>query len=220
MRKAGVLALIAQNQQAFLKLAAGLGVQQVVVLAAVVVFPGRGVGVAGPFVVFAGGDAVADHLGHVARRHTHAGHGVVAAGRVVDPIFQVVFVAPFVVQPGRAVAFGLALGVVGAAGALPVLGPGQKLHRRQFAEVVHKALPVQPAAEAIPPHQHFVVVDGLIMFDGVPQSGVPSFCVDQRSHLSHRLAIWLANLARSLLAPPWLCWMTAISRLPMLTRRS
>ena len=41
-----------------------------------------------------------------------------------------------------------------------------------------------------------------------------------RSHLSHSEAIWLAKRARSLLAPPRLCSMTTMSRLPMLTSRS
>ena len=156
-----------------LELGAGRGVQQVVVLAAVIIVPGRGVGVLAAEIVAARGDAVADHLGHIPARHAHAGHGVVAVRRVVDPIFQVVAVAPLVVQPGGAVAFGLALGVVGAAAALPVFGPGQELDRRELAQIMREALPVQPAAEAVAHDPHFVVVDGLVMFDRVPQRAAP-----------------------------------------------
>ena len=131
--EAGVLALVAQNQQAGLQLLAGLGVQDVVVPAAVIVLPRRGVGVLVALIVLAGGNAVTDHLGHVAGGHPHTGHGMVAVRRVVDPVFQMVLVAALMVQPGGAVALGLALGVVGAARPLPVFGPGPELHGGQLA---------------------------------------------------------------------------------------
>ena len=131
--EAGILALVAQNQQAGLQLLAGLGVQDVVVPAAVIVLPRRCVGVLVALIVLAGGNAVTDHLGHVAGGHPHTGHGVVAVRRVVDPVFQMVLVAALMVQPGGAVALGLALGVVGAARPLPVFGPGPELHGGQLA---------------------------------------------------------------------------------------
>ena len=131
--EAGILALIAQDQQAGLQLLAGLGVQDVVVPAAVIVLPRRGVGVLVALIVLAGGNAVTDHLGHVAGGHPHTGHGMVAVRRVVDPVFQMVLVAALMVQPGSAVALGLALGVVGAARPLPVFGPGPELHGGQLA---------------------------------------------------------------------------------------
>ena len=53
----------------------------------------------------------------------------VSVRRVVNPVFQVVAVAALVMQPGCAVAFRLALGIVGAAVALPVFGAGPELHR-------------------------------------------------------------------------------------------
>ena len=74
-----------------------------------------------------------------------------------------------VVQPCGAVALSLALGVVGAAGTLPVFGPRPELDRGQLAQVMGQALPVQPAAEAVLHHQHFMVVDGPVMFNGMPQ---------------------------------------------------
>ena len=95
---------------------------------------------------------------------------MVAVRGVVDPIFQVVLVPALVVQPGRAVSFGLALGVVGAASALPVLGTGPELHRRELAQIMGQPLPVQPAAEAVLHHQHFMMMDRFIMLDRMPQS--------------------------------------------------
>ena len=103
------------------------------VFAVVVVFPCSGIGVVFAFVVFAGGNAVTHHLGHVLFRHAHTGHGVVAVRCVVDPVFQMVLIASLMVQPGGAVAFFLALGVVGAADPLPVLGTGPEFHRGQLA---------------------------------------------------------------------------------------
>src|SRR5699024_2322724 len=100
----------------------GLGVEDQMVPAAVVVFPRAGVGIAVAHIVLAGGDTVADHFRHIPRGHPHTAQRMVAGGRVVDPVFQMVPVAALVVQPGGAVAFGLALGVVGAAVALPVFG--------------------------------------------------------------------------------------------------
>ena len=50
---------------------------------------------------------------------------MVAVRCVVDPVFQMVLIASLMVQPGGAVAFFLALSVVGAADSLPVLGTAQ-----------------------------------------------------------------------------------------------
>ena len=94
---------------------------------------------------------------------------MVAVRRVVDPVFQMVLVAALMVQPGGAVALGLALGVVGAARPLPVFGPGPELHGGQLAYIVGQALPVQPAAETIFHHQHFVMADRFVVFNGMPQ---------------------------------------------------
>ena len=50
---------------------------------------------------------------------------MVAVRGVVDPIFQVVLVPALVVQPGRAVSFGLALGVVELQVPCQYLAPAQ-----------------------------------------------------------------------------------------------
>ena len=168
-----VLAFIPQNQQAGFQLFAGFGVQDVVVTAVFVILPRGGVCVAGALVILAGGNAVTHHFRHIAVGHAHPGHGVVAVGGIVNPVFQVVLVAPLVVQPCGRVAFRLALGVVGAAGALPIFGTGPEFHGGQFAQIMGQPLPVQPAAETPLHDQHFVVMDGFIMFDGMPHGRFP-----------------------------------------------
>ena len=72
-------------------------------------------------------------------------------------------VAPLVVQPRRGVAFGFALGLVGTVVALIVDAPGDELGGAVLAQVVGKALLIQPAFKAVFHHQQLVPGDGLEM---------------------------------------------------------
>ena len=65
-----------------------------------IVFQRRGAGIVLPLVHLAGGDAVADHLGHVFKGHFVAHQAFLLVRRHVDPILVVVFVPSLVVQPG------------------------------------------------------------------------------------------------------------------------
>lgn len=68
---------------------------------------------------------------------------------IVHPVFQMVLVAPLVVQPGEGYAGGLALRVVRAAVALIVFRTGEKLRRGVFAEIMAEALPIEPQTKAV-----------------------------------------------------------------------
>ena len=99
----------------------------------------------------AGRHPVAEHLRHVFQRHLHRLKtplfirrlgGVIPPG-IVDPILEMVPVAPLVVHPGPAAAGLLPLLVVGAAEALVVAASRKELLRTVFREIVGKPLPVQ-----------------------------------------------------------------------------
>ena len=74
-------------------------------------------------------DPVAEHLGQIPRRHPDAPHPAAVFRLVVDPVLQMMPVAPLVVEPCGAVPLGPALGVIGAAVALIVPHPGPKFRR-------------------------------------------------------------------------------------------
>lgn len=110
----------------------------------------------------AGGETVAEHLRHISSRHLHAADAA-AVPLVIRPIFKVVPVAALVVEPCGAVAKLFSLGVVRAVIPLEVTDACPELHWGVFGQVVGQALPVQPQAEAIFPHQGAVAVDGFQM---------------------------------------------------------
>lgn len=126
-----------------------------------VIIPGGGVGIVLLLVGLAGGDAVAEHFDDVAGGHFHAAHFVVQGGGIIDPVFEVVFVAAFVVEPGGGVALFEAFGFVGAFVALEVPDAGQEFGGGEFAHVVEKPLPVKAGAEAIFHYAPLVGGDGL-----------------------------------------------------------
>ncbi len=78
-------------------------VKQVVGLAALVVFPRGSIGVPVAQIDLAGGHAVAHHFAHIAQGHLHAGKAGFR-GAIIDPVFEVMLVAPLVVEPRGGVA--------------------------------------------------------------------------------------------------------------------
>ena len=163
IRQGALLPLVPQHQQQALQQGAGLGVEDVVVLAVGVVLPRGGVGVALLLVGLAGRHPVAEHLHHVPHRHLHAAHAVVQRLVIVDPVLQVVLVAALVVEPGGGHAGGQPLRLVGAAVPLEVPRPHQKLPGPIFAQIVEQALTVQPHPEAQAHHPRLVGGDGFQM---------------------------------------------------------
>ena len=135
---------------------------QVVILAALVVLPRGGIGVLVAQIDLAGSHPVAHHLADVPQGDLHAGQAGLG-GAVIDPVFQMMLVAPLVVQPRRGVALGCALRLVGAVVALIIDAPGDELGGAVLAQVVGKALLIQPAFKAVFHHQQLVPGDSLEM---------------------------------------------------------
>ena len=132
------------------------------VLAVLVVVPGGGIGVLVAQIDLAGGHPVADHLADIPERDLHPGQAGLG-GAVVDPVFQMMLVAALVVEPGRGVAPGLPLRLVGAVVALIVDAPRDELGGAVLAQVVGKALLIEPAGEAVFHHQQLMPGNGLKM---------------------------------------------------------
>ena len=84
---------------------------------------------------------------------------------VIHPIFQMVPVAPFVMQPGRRIAFVFALLVVWTVVTGVIFCAEQKLGGRIFGKVMQQSLPVKPQPETALQHQPFVTCDGFEMLD-------------------------------------------------------
>ena len=125
----------------------------------------RGVGVLVLEVGPARRDAVAEHLGDVAQRHFAPAHVrlSVLPDAVVDPILEVMAVASLVMQPGKAHAVLLALGVVRTAVALVIFRAAPELAGRVLAQVVQQSLPVKAETKAVSAHQVPMMRDGLEM---------------------------------------------------------
>ena len=139
-----------------------LGVEQIVVFAVLVVLPRGGVGVLAAQIDLAGGHTVADHLADVPQGDLHAGEAGFR-GAVVDPVFEVMLVAALVVEPCRGVASGFPLRLIGAVVALIVDAARDELGGAVLAQIVGKALLVEPAGKAVFHHQQLVPGDGLKM---------------------------------------------------------
>ena len=128
-----------------------------------VVLQGAAVGVGVLFVHAARGDAVAEHLDHVARGHGFALHRGVAVALDVHPVLPVMAVAPLVVHPSLGVPLYSALSRVRATKSLVVPHTNHKLARRVLGQVVREALAVQTHAKAVAHHEQLVVGDGAEM---------------------------------------------------------
>ena len=93
------------------------------------------VGVGFAIVDFACGDTVAKHFYKIPKGHLYRGVAF-GDGVYVYPVFPMVLVSPFVVEPSGGVALVLSLPFVGATGTLIVFGAGPKLGGGKFGQVV------------------------------------------------------------------------------------
>ena len=144
---------------------AGLGMDEDMAARLFVVVVGRGVGVFAALIDLAGGNAVTEHFGYIFERHfapAHVGLSVLPDA-VVDPILEVMAVASLVMQPGKAHAVLLALGVVRTAVALVIFRAAPELAGRVLAQVVQQSLPVKAETKAVSAHQVPMMRDGLEM---------------------------------------------------------
>ena len=172
-----VLALLLEHKQHFADELACLGVDEDMSARLFVVVVGRGVGVFVALIDLAGGDTVAEHLGHVLERHFAPAHEdlTVVADAVVDPVFKVMAVAPLVVEPGEAHAVFAPLGVVRAAVALIILDAAPEFRGAVLAYVMRQPLIVQAEAKTVLPHQMAMMRDGLKMLDGAHTDTSPAY---------------------------------------------
>ena len=135
MLKGAVMPEVAHHFQQFFQQGAGLRVEQVVGLAALVVFQRGSIGVLVAQIDLAGGHAVAHHFAHIAQGHLHAGKARLP-GAVIDPVFQMVLVAALVVQPRGGIAPRQTFRFVGAVVTLIIDAARNELGRAVLAQVV------------------------------------------------------------------------------------
>lgn len=158
--KSSILSLIPQhNQQRFDQIGGLLRQEQTLVFAMTEEFVWvaelEGIAPIGP----AGRQPVAEHFSHVFYWHIDA-HNAVTADAVIRPVFEMVAIPAFMMEPGGAITLCPSLGIVGTVVALIVFDASQKLHRGVFGKIVGQPLPVEPQPEAVFSHQCSVVVDG------------------------------------------------------------
>ena len=95
----------------------------------------------------AGGDAVANHFAEVLRGHLYG--RAFARFIYIPPIFEVVLIAAFVVQPSRRISEHHPLLYLRAHVTLIKPRSGEELRRAVFGEVVGEPLPYEARLEAI-----------------------------------------------------------------------
>ena len=162
MLKGAVMPEVAHHLQQLFQQGTGLRVEQVVGLAALVVFPRGSIGVLVAQIDLACGHAVAHHFAHIAQGHLHAVKARLP-GAVIDPVFQMVLVAALVVQPRGGIAPRQTFRFVGAVVTLIIDAAWNELGRAVLAQVVGKALLVEPAGKSVFHHQQLVPGDGFKM---------------------------------------------------------
>ena len=86
---------------------------------------------------------------------------------VVNPVFQMVPIAPLVVEPGGGIAQLFPLGSVGTAGAAIVFCANPELGPGIFAHIVHQPLADQSNPEAILHHQKLMMRNGFKVPQGM-----------------------------------------------------
>ena len=173
----GVLPLILQNPQHFLKLCTGLRVNGDVLPRVHEIIIGGRIGISIFQVDFAGCQAVAEHLRHIAHRHfvPRIADLVIRCQGIIHPVFKVVPVAPLVMQPGLRDPLLQPLGIVRAAKALIILCSAPEFFRGILAEVVGQSLTDQAKPEAVPADQMPMLSNRSEMRDRMHCLPSPSF---------------------------------------------
>ena len=161
-----LLAFFREDRKKFLQLRSGLRVHKARGIAVPVIGERVLIGIGVSVVDLRRRDAVHAHLHDVIRGHAHVfdGHRTVRMPLVIGPVFIMMFVAAFVVQPGVRDPEVVALGVVRALRALVVACPDEEFRRGIFAQIVQKSLPVETDAEAFLHHNVPVFRDRTKMF--------------------------------------------------------
>ena len=115
----------------------------------------------GVFVIRAAcSDPVADAFDQIAVWHLH--RLPYAVDRVI-PVFPVVRVSAFMVQPSHRVSFFFLLDRIRASPPLVIVHGRNELRRAVFREIMGESLPVQAARKAVLPHQGTMVMHSFQM---------------------------------------------------------
>lgn len=136
---------------------------QIVIAGMQIIIQRVAIPIGGAAVGFAGRHAIAKHFHHIFNGHLHARKPVATHRRIIDPIFQMVPVSPFVVQPCAAVAFGGPFRFIGAAVSLIIFYPWNPFNRGIFGEIMRQPLPIKAHSEAMLPDKRSMMVDGFQM---------------------------------------------------------
>ena len=128
----------------------------------VIIFQYRSIGIFIPQIHLGCCQAVFKHFHNIAVRHPSWYHFGIAV-RIIDPVFKMMLIAPFMMQPGRRIPLLLAFRHIRTAIALIVFHAVEKLLRRILGQIVHQALPVQPHCKTAFHHQQPVMCDRLKM---------------------------------------------------------
>ena len=155
-------ALIPDHFQQLFQQRAGLRVKDIMILAALVILPGSGIGIPVSQVDLTSGHPVTDHLADIPQGDLHPHHALLGIA-VIDPIFQVMLIAPLMMQPSRGIPPGLPFCFIGAVVPLVIDAAGDKLRRAVLAQVMCQTLCIQPTFKAVPHHQHLMPGNGLEM---------------------------------------------------------
>ena len=124
------------------------------------------VGVGFAIVDFACGDTVAKHFYKIPKGHLYGGVAF-GDGVYVYPVFPVVLVSPFMVEPCGGITEQLALALIWAACTLVIACARQKLGGRILGEIVKKPLPADARAEAMRNDTVAVLGNGVKMAEWV-----------------------------------------------------
>ena len=104
-------------------------------------------------------DPVHEHLYHIPRRHLLANDPLFWIGTVVDPVFIMMPVPPFMVQPRGRISGSFPLCIVRASRSLVIFAAHEELRRRIFWHIVQQTLLIQSNLKTLFHHQHLMVID-------------------------------------------------------------
>lgn len=153
-----------QHLQVMQELLSRIGMKRSVIRTLVVICQGACVRISFPFIYFAGGNAIDDHLHDIPIRHGHGRHSSrYGMHAVIDPVLVMVFIPALVMQPGGRIALRLPFRIVRAPVSLIILRTDAKFLRHIFRKIVRKPLPVKPHGKASLCHKPFVIGDCLKM---------------------------------------------------------
>ena len=103
-------------------------------------------------------NSVQKHLHHIIDRHFHSfEHGTMRS--VINPVFIMMLIAPFMMQPGRRIPLFLPLCIIRTSGSLVISTPHTKLCPSVFLQIMEQPLSVQTYLKACLHHKELMFCD-------------------------------------------------------------